>query len=109
VFDLIVLGVGPDGHVLSVFPDSAVWDRDVLASAVPAPTHVEPHVERVTMHPTLVTVARRVIVIATGASKVDALAQAWSPGSEREIPARIAVRPEAAWFVDQAAAAGLRR
>jgi 6-phosphogluconolactonase len=109
VFDLIVLGVGGDGHILSVFPDSAVWDTGTLTAAVPAPTHIEPHVERVTLHPSLVTAARRVIVIATGASKVDALAQAWSPGSEREIPARLAVRGEAIWFVDEAAAAGVRR
>jgi 6-phosphogluconolactonase len=109
VFDLIVLGVGGDGHILSVFPDSAVWDATSLTAAVPAPTHIEPHVERVTLHPSLVRVARRVIVIATGASKVGALQAAWSPGSEREIPARIAVRDDAMWFVDQAAAGGLRR
>jgi 6-phosphogluconolactonase len=109
VFDLIVLGVGGDGHILSVFPDSTVWDTGELAAAVPAPTHIEPHVARVTLHPSLVTVARRVIVIAGGASKVEALARAWSVGSEREIPARLAVRPGAMWFLDEAAAAGLRR
>ena len=108
ILDLIVLGVGPDGHVLSVFPDSAVWDVQDLAASVPAPTHVEPHVERVTMHPTLVTAARQVLVVATGASKADAIGRAWSPGTEREIPARIAMRSGATWLLDQAAAEGLR-
>ena len=50
-FDVFVVGVGPDGHILSVFPGSAVWDSPALSVAVPAPTHIEPHVDRVTMHP----------------------------------------------------------
>ena len=44
VFDVLVLGVGGDGHLLSVFPGSAVWDRPELVVGVPAPTHIEPHI-----------------------------------------------------------------
>ena len=66
VFDLIVLGVGADGHLLSVFPGSAAFDSTELALAIPAPTHIEPHVERVTLNPAVVEVARQVLVVAHG-------------------------------------------
>src|SRR6476619_7089444 len=50
IFDVILLGVGPDGHLRSVFPGSYAFDRREWALAIPAPTHVEPHVERVTLN-----------------------------------------------------------
>ena len=107
VFDLIVLGVGPDGHVLSVFPGSAVWDAEGLVAAVPAPTHVEPHVARVTMHPRLLAAAREVLVVTTGASKAANLARAWTGDDVRELPVRATRLPNAVWLLDEAAAAEL--
>lgn len=107
VFDLIWLGVGPDGHVLSVFPGSAVWDAEELCVPVPAPTHVEPHVERVTIHPRLLVAAREVLVVSTGASKAVNLGRAWSSDDVRALPVRATRLANAVWILDAAAASEL--
>jgi 6-phosphogluconolactonase len=109
VFDVLVLGMGPDGHILSVFPGSAAWDEAALVLPIPAPSHVEPHVERVTMHPDLVTAARSVLVVTAGAGKADVLARAWAGDDVRELPVRATLAPNATWILDEGAAAGLTR
>jgi len=109
VFDVLVLGVGPDGHVLSVFPGSAVWDEAALVCAVAAPTHVKPHVERVTMHPDVVAAARCVLVVSSGASKAAVLGRAWGGDDAREVPVRMTMATNATWILDEAAATDLPR
>lgn len=108
VFDLILLGVGPDGHILSVFPGSEAFDRSEWALGIPAPTHVEPHVPRVTLNPAIVPAARDLIVVSTGAAKADVLVSILhGERDERALPAQLARRPGATWFLDRAAAARL--
>lgn len=110
VLDLVLLGVGGDGHVLSVFPGSAAFESDAWALSIPAPTHIEPHVERVTLNPAVVTVARRVLVVATGAGKAAVVARILD--GERDpvaLPGQLAVRDGATWILDEPAAADVRR
>ena len=108
IFDVVLLGLGPDGHILSVFPGSPALEVTDLALAIPAPTHVEPHVERVTLNPAVVGVARQVIVVVYGADKAAVVADVL--GSERNpsrLPAQLARREGAVWILDEAAASGL--
>jgi 6-phosphogluconolactonase len=109
-FDLLLLGVGADAHVLSVFPGSAALRSADLAMAIPAPTHIEPHVERVTLNPAIVGAARRVLVVAGGEAKAPVLGDIF--GATRDParwPAQLARRPGSTWILDRAAAAGLSR
>lgn len=108
VLDLIVVGIGGDGHLLSVFPGSVAFDSSAWALAIPAPTHIEPHVERVTCHPALLGVAGDVLAAVTGAGKAAVLAEVFGPVTDpRRWPAQLARRPGATWLLDAAAAAKL--
>jgi 6-phosphogluconolactonase len=107
-FDLVFVGAGADGHVLSVFPGSETWDRREPVLPVPAPTHVEPHVARVTLHPRILTVARSVLVVVIGASKADMIATVLGEErDERRWPAQLARRSGATWILDEAAATAI--
>jgi 6-phosphogluconolactonase len=108
VLDLVLLGVGGDGHVLSVFPGSAAFGSKDWALAIPAPTHIEPHVERVTLNPAILAVAREILVVMHGADKAAILGDIF--GSEvdpNRWPAQLARRDGATWILDEAAAASL--
>jgi 6-phosphogluconolactonase len=108
-FDVVLLGVGPDAHIMSAFPGTAALEPDApLALAIPAPEHIGPHLPRVTLNPRLVEAAQHVIVMVAGDGKAEAVERALA-GSEdvTDVPARLATGQNATWFVDRAAAANL--
>ena len=105
-FDLLMLGVGVDGHILSVFPGSPALGAVALAMAIPAPTYIEPHVERVTLNPAVVGSARRVLVLAAGKGKARVIGEIFGPTRDpARWPAQLARRDGATWILDEAAAA----
>jgi len=110
-FDVILLGVGPDGHILSVFPGSAALEPGApLVLAVPAPRHVEPHLPRVTLNPRLLEAAGLVVVMASGARKADVLADVLEGEHDpRRLPAQLAALHNAVWLLDEPAASRLGR
>jgi 6-phosphogluconolactonase len=103
-FDLVVLGVGDDGHTASLFPgDPTVDVTDRFVAAVPAKPGRE---ARLTLTRPVIQHARRVLVLVVGAAKRPALARAWSAeGDLHQTPSRIIRECLGAvtWIVDEAA------
>lgn len=111
VFDLLLLGMGPDGHVLSVFPDSQTLMAGAsLVMPIPAPTHIGPPLPRVTLGPAVIGAARSVLLISGGAAKaptvVDVMGPVWDP---IRLPAQLARLDSATWLLDPDSAALLVR
>lgn len=109
LLDLLLLGMGPDGHVLSVFPDSPALAPDgPLVMPIPAPTHIGPSVPRVTLHPAVVAAARSVLLVVGGAAKAGVLVEVLEGDTPIGThPARLARIDRATWLLDQASAQGL--
>lgn len=102
-FDVVLLGVGADGHVASLFPGSsslAEKERWVLHTEAPAGN---PITDRLTMTLPLLNAGRSIVFLVAGEKKSDAVAAA--TGSNQEAPAgRIQGDGDVAWFLDEAAA-----
>jgi 6-phosphogluconolactonase len=106
VFDVVLLGLGGDGHILSVFPDSPALAPDApLVMAIPAPGHIEPHLERVTLNPRVLDVARRIVVMVPRGDKAEICAAVLGDARDpRRWPGQLARRASAVWFLDGGAA-----
>jgi len=107
IFDLVLIGIGSDGHCLSVFPDSPLaLEGAPVAAGVPAPTHIEPHVPRLSFSLGVLASARAVIALAPGTGKAEALARIFSNSTAvADAPAKGALIPTATWLLDTASAA----
>ena len=105
--DLVLLGVGPDGHVASLFPGHRLlraWDRDV-AVLNDAP---KPPSRRMTLTLRAITAARKIVVYAAGSAKADAIHDALR-NEDSELPVALATLGEAAvtFLLDPEAASKL--
>jgi len=104
-FDLIVLGIGEDGHTASLFPGSSLVDEHARMVAVVFDSPKPPS-RRLTLTPPVLEAARQVLVLASGEGKAAAVARALAAeGDPHAVPSRL-VR-ERDWYLDAAAARGL--
>jgi len=108
-FDLILCGLGEDGHTLSLFPETAaldVTDRWVVANPV-----LKLETTRLTLTIPVLNASRAVTFLVAGEGKADALKEILEGDADpRAYPAKL-VNPESGdltWMVDRAAAGSLR-
>jgi len=106
-FEVLMLGIGPDGHCASLFPGHPALDaRDAIAVAVH--DSPKPPPDRVSLTFEAMQRSRAVWFIASGEGKAEAVARALAEdGSVSETPARGVRGEETVWWLDEAAASAL--
>jgi 6-phosphogluconolactonase len=106
-FDLVMLGVGPDGHIASLFPGSTHLDVDD-AVAVAVTDSPKPPPQRVSLTFGALNRTRRVWFLVSGDGKADAVDRALGEADLHDIPATgVRGRVATVWFLDAAAASRL--
>lgn len=109
VFDVHLLGMGGEGHINSLFPDTAAV-REQTHLVVAVPDSPKPPPKRITLTLPAIRRAREVWLVVSGAAKAEAVAAAVGGADPVDIPAAGARgREKTVWLLDTAAAAELPR
>ncbi len=105
--DLLLLGVGPDGHIASLFPNAPTLRQ--RTKVLPAEPGLEPFVDRVTLSLPVLRRAREILFLLAGEGKADAAARAFAGEPSENTPASLVRAKDGRTVVilDRAAAAKL--
>jgi 6-phosphogluconolactonase len=103
VLDVVVLGIGPDGHVASLFPGADTLDAGEEAVCLGVANSPKPPPERITLSLAVLRAARGCVLLATGPGKADAVSAMLGEPS-RHVPASLLRRSRLTVIVDDAAA-----
>jgi len=103
-FDITFLGVGPDGHIASLFPERP-GAGTTSTTVIPVRNSPKPPPDRLSLTLPAINTSQRVWMVAAGAEKATALGLALAGASEDEVPvAGVQGRKRTVFFVDEAAA-----
>ncbi|OBH18855.1 6-phosphogluconolactonase [Mycolicibacter sinensis] len=106
-FDVHLLGMGPEGHINSLFPDTPAV-RETTRLVVGVPDSPKPPPRRITLTLPAVRRSRQVWLVVSGAAKAEAVAAAIGGADPVSVPAAGATgREHTVWLLDQAAASQL--
>lgn len=106
-FDVHLLGMGPEGHINSLFPDTTAV-RETTRMVLPVYNSPKPPPQRITLTLPAVQRSREVLLMVSGESKADAAAAAIGGAPPASVPAAGAVGSETTrWLLDRAAASKL--
>jgi 6-phosphogluconolactonase len=103
---LAFMGIGPDGHTASLFPNAPALDESERR-AVAAEAGMEPFVPRVTMTRPVLAAAGTMVYLVTGGGKADAVARAFAGEPSPETPASLVRGRRTIAILDRAAASKL--
>jgi len=87
-FDLVLLGMGRDGHIASLYPDEGTLD-ETERRVIGAEARLEPFVDRITLTLPMLRRANQVLFLITGADKADAVRRAFADEPSRSTPASL--------------------
>ncbi|KAI6649808.1 6-phosphogluconolactonase-like [Oopsacas minuta] len=102
-FDLLLLGMGPDGHTCSLFPQHQGLDES-KEWIIPITNSPKPPPNRITMTYPVLNNSKHTAIVTTGSSKADALKRCIKPDKPDDVlPAGLVKAKLVSWLVDEAA------
>ncbi|REK12056.1 MAG: 6-phosphogluconolactonase [Planctomycetota bacterium] len=111
IFDLVLLGLGDDGHTASLFPGAEALGVDDRIATWSPPGTLPPPVDRITLTYPAINAAREVLFLVAGENKAEAVQDVLEGGADKQRRPAAGVRPEAGrlmWMLDEAAAGRLK-